>query len=65
MSTQQPDVRTVIARLGGNAKTAALCKVTRGAVSQWLHNGIPKAHENFLRLARPDAFKAEKPARST
>ncbi|MFM9438064.1 DNA-binding transcriptional regulator YdaS (Cro superfamily) [Janthinobacterium sp. CG_23.3] len=49
----------VIELLGGNAKTAALCEVTPGAVSQWLHNGIPKAQLKFLKLARPDVFKAQ------
>jgi hypothetical protein len=63
MSTQQLDVKAVITKLGGNAKTAKLCGVTKGAVSQWLHNGIPKGHLNFLRLARPDAFKADRRAK--
>ncbi|MEC5164045.1 hypothetical protein [Janthinobacterium sp. CG_S6] len=49
----------VIELLGGNAKTAALCEVTPGAVSQWIHNGIPKAQLKFLKLARPDVFKAQ------
>lgn len=64
MSTEQPDPATVIAKIGGNAKTAELCGVTRGAVSQWLRNGIPHAHLNFLRLARPDAFKADRRAKA-
>ena len=29
----------------------------KGAVSQWRKNGIPAAREQFLRLARPDAFE--------
>jgi hypothetical protein len=48
--------KEVIVRLGGNAKTAELCEVTPGAVSQWLRNGIPKAQLKFIRLARPDIF---------
>lgn len=48
--------KEVIERLGGNAKAAELCEVTPGAVSQWLHNGIPKAQLRFIRLARPDIF---------
>jgi hypothetical protein len=46
----------IIQRLGGVTKTAALCEVTAQAVSQWHHNGIPKAQVRFLRLARPDVF---------
>lgn len=48
----------VIERLGGNAKTAALCEVTPGAVSQWVHNGIPKAQLKFIKAVRPDIFPA-------
>lgn len=47
----------VIERLGGNARTAELCDITPGAVSQWIHNGIPKTQLKFLKLARPDIFK--------
>lgn len=47
----------IIQRLGGPTKTAELCEVTTQAVSQWQHNGIPKARLKFLELARPDVFK--------
>lgn len=50
------DPQTVIERLGGNAKTAALCEVTPAAVSQWLANGIPKPRLMFLKAVRPDVF---------
>lgn len=50
------DAQEIINRLGGTAKTAALCNVTPGAVSQWIPNGIPSARLMFLKLARPDAF---------
>lgn len=50
------DAQTIISRLGGTAKTAELCQITPGAVSQWLHSGIPPARLMFLRLARPDVF---------
>lgn len=49
----------IIKRLGGTSKTAALCEITRGAVSQWLANGIPKAQLKFLMAARPEVFAAE------
>jgi hypothetical protein len=55
--------KEVIERLGGNAKTAELCEITPGAVSQWLHNGIPKAQMKFIKAARPDLFPNVKPAR--
>lgn len=51
------DAQTIISRLGGTAKTAELCQITPGAVSQWLHSGIPPARLMFLRLARPDVFE--------
>jgi predicted transcriptional regulator len=49
--------KEVIERLGGNARTAELCEISPGAVSQWVHNGIPKAQLKFIKLARPDVFK--------
>jgi predicted transcriptional regulator len=53
----------VIERLGGNARTAELCDITPGAVSQWLRNGIPKTQLKFIKLARPDVFKKRNSAR--
>jgi predicted transcriptional regulator len=50
------DAKKIIDRLGGTAKTAELCDVTPGAVSQWIHSGIPAARLMYLKLARPDAF---------
>jgi hypothetical protein len=50
------DTKTIIQRLGGTTKTALLCHVTPGAVSQWLDKGIPLPRLMFLRLARPDVF---------
>jgi predicted transcriptional regulator len=52
------DTKTLIKRLGGTAKTAELCEVTPGAVSQWRKSGIPKARLMFIRLARPEIFGA-------
>jgi hypothetical protein len=46
----------IIDRLGGTTEVAKLCEVTKGAVSQWRTNGIPKAQRNYLRLLRPDVF---------
>jgi hypothetical protein len=51
-----PEAVELIARFGGAAKIAVLCEITVGAVSQWRHNGIPKAQLNFLKLKRPDLF---------
>ena len=50
------DTKTIIKKLGGGAKVAALCQVTPAAVSQWSRNGIPNARLMFLKLARPDVF---------
>jgi hypothetical protein len=63
MSSTDLSPEEVIERLGGNAKTAELCEITPGAVSQWRHNGIPKAQMKFIKAARPDLFPASKPAR--
>jgi DNA-binding transcriptional regulator YdaS (Cro superfamily) len=57
MSESNIEAAKVIELLGGNAKTAALCEVTPGAVSQWLRNGIPKAQLKFIKLARPELFE--------
>ncbi len=62
MSDKKDEAEQVIARLGGNAKTAELCEVTPGAVSQWLHNGIPRAQLKYIRVVRPDVFETKKAA---
>lgn len=46
----------LIEQLGGNAKAAELCEVSRAAVSQWRHNGIPKAQLKFIKAVRVDLF---------
>jgi len=48
----------VIGLLGGTSKTAEMCDVTRGAVSQWRKTRIPKAQLKFICAARPDISKA-------
>jgi hypothetical protein len=50
--------KEIIKRLGGTSKTAELCEITKGAVSQWLINGIPKAQLKFLMAVRPEVFRA-------
>lgn len=57
----------VIDAIGGTVKVARLCSVTKGAVSQWRDNGIPRARLMYLRLLRPDVFAtldAESPPKS-
>lgn len=56
MTDSSLDAKDVIRRLGGTAKTAVLCEVTKSAVSQWLKNGIPKAQLKYLKAVRPSAF---------
>lgn len=51
------DTKTIIKKLGGGVKTAALCEITPAAVSQWIGNGIPPARLMFLKLARPEVFE--------
>ncbi len=50
------DANTIIDRLGGTSKVAAICGRTKSAVSQWRRNGIPEAWERFLRTQHPEAF---------
>jgi len=57
-----PNPTEIIQRLGGTTKTAALCEVTAQAVSQWLHNGIPRAQLKYIRVVRPDVFETKKAA---
>ena len=51
------DANKVIDELGGTVAVAALCEVSKGAVSQWRTDGIPNARLMFLKLARPDVFE--------
>lgn len=55
----------VIKRLGGNAEAATLCEISPAAVSQWRHNGIPKAQLKFLKAVRPDVFEADPEEKAT
>ncbi|MCP4103102.1 MAG: helix-turn-helix domain-containing protein [Lentisphaerae bacterium] len=48
----------IIDTLGGTNAVAKLCEVRSQAVSQWRNNGIPKARLMYLKLARPEVFKA-------
>lgn len=52
------DTNTVIDLLGGTNKVAELCEVKPQAVSQWRTHGIPGARLMYLKLLRPDVFKA-------
>ena len=58
---KQPDTETairVIAALGGVSAVSRLFVITQPSVSEWKQTGIPKAREQYLRLLRPDLFKA-------
>lgn len=46
-----------IKELGGVSAVAKICGITRGAVSQWQKNGIPKAQMNFLKEKFPLQYK--------
>lgn len=49
----------IIKRLGGTAEVARLCEVKPPSVSEWKRVGIPRAREQYLRLLKPEAFRAE------
>jgi len=53
------DTNEIINLLGGTNAVADMCKVTKGAVSQWRTDGIPQARLMYLKLLRPDAFSAD------
>ena len=46
-----------IKELGGVSVVASICGITRGAVSQWQKNGLPKAQMNFLKAKFPVQYK--------
>lgn len=48
----------VIDALGGTFRVAELCEVRPPSVSAWKKHGIPRARMMFLRVARPEVFKA-------
>ncbi len=48
---------TVIDRLGGTSAVAKICDIKPPSVHEWRENGIPKARQQFLRLAYPHAFE--------
>lgn len=53
----------IIEALGGTFRVAELCEVRPPSVSDWKKNGIPRARLMFLRVVRPEVFRAleEKP----
>ncbi|WP_395602407.1 hypothetical protein AB4P97_08275 [Pseudomonas sp. A1230] len=48
----------IIDALGGTFRVAELCEVRPPSVSDWRKYGIPRARMMFLRIAKPDVFKA-------
>lgn len=49
-----------IDRLGGTSVVARLCDITTASVSDWRHNGIPKAWLKYFQCIRPDVFAEER-----
>ena len=50
----------VIDRLGGTTAVAKICEIEPASVSEWRHNGIPKARLMYLRVVYPKAFVGER-----
>lgn len=48
----------IIEALGGTFRVAELCEVRPPSVSDWKKNGIPRARLMFLRVVRPEVFRA-------
>jgi hypothetical protein len=57
------DHSTVIDAFGGTVEVARICRVTKGAVSQWRTTGIPPARLMYLKLLRPELFADAEPQR--
>lgn len=64
MTEVQIEAKQVIDGLGGTTKAALFCEVSKGAVSQWLTNGIPRTQRKFLVSARPELFRKSRKRRS-
>ena len=52
----------IIDALGGTDKAAALCGLSKSAISQWRKRGIPDAWRMYLQKIRPAAFKGKRAA---
>lgn len=52
------DPNEIIDALGGTFRVAELCEVRPPSVSDWRKYGIPRARMMFLRVAKPEVFKA-------
>lgn len=52
------DHSKIIDELGGTGAVARLCEIQSPSVSEWRVKGIPKARLQFLRVLRPDLFRA-------
>lgn len=61
MTNDQYDAKQVIEAFGGTTATARLCNITKGAVSQWVRNGIPQPRLMFLKVKRPKVFRGLEP----
>lgn len=60
LARMDTEANRIIDALGGTGAVAKLCEIEPGSVSDWRREGIPKARLMFLKLARPDVFKAPK-----
>lgn len=49
----------------GTVALIEMFDVTKGAISQWRHKGIPKARLMYLELRRPDLFVESKKSTSS
>lgn len=53
------DTHAIIELLGGTSEVARLCQIKPASVSEWKSRGrIPSARLMYLKLLRPDLFKA-------
>lgn len=56
------DANTIIDKCGGTSEVASIFSITKAAVSQWRHNGIPPVNLMYLKVIRKDVFEAAKPS---
>lgn len=62
-SADSIEAARLIERLDGGSSAARFFGVTKGAVSQWLVNGIPKDKIRILKAERPEFFVKDKGSR--
>lgn len=65
MDSENLKKHKALIKLLGTSALMELFEVTKGAISQWRQNGIPKSRLMYLELKRPDLFVESKKSTSS